>query len=85
MLRAIKMKQAELPINVLIVLVLSLIVFAIVVIMFLNKTGEQTENYNSCETKGGSCVKSAEECGYSAAQFKCPEKMVCCLNTQRIT
>ena len=74
------MKKGNLSIQTIVTFALLLIILVVIVFMISDKLGAAKRDANSCETKGGECVRNAGECDAGTAAFECPNNMVCCLN-----
>ena len=80
-------KSQGMPINVLIIAVISLVVLVVVLAIFSINFGKASQNIGSCVTKNGKCADSKGECetGYHIKIFvsgDCPNsdpKNLCCI------
>lgn len=81
-------KGVELTMNTMIIAIISLIVLAVILIIFSNTIGKNTEGLegiSSCEARGGGsgCVKEIVDCvdGTALPKVGCPdpEKSICCI------
>ena len=74
------MKKGDLSIQTIVSFTLLLIMLVVMLYLMSDKLGAARTDLKSCETKGGECVRNAEECDEGTAAFECPDNMVCCLN-----
>lgn len=74
------MKKGDLSIQMIVSFALLLIILVVMLYLVSDKLGATKRDVNSCETKGGECVRNAGECDAGTAAFECPDNMVCCLN-----
>lgn len=77
----IKIKRAQgLPMNVIILGVISLIVLVVLIYIIVNQTGIIKHSLQDCEAKDGDCVREGE-CSAIITDYECPyeETPVCCM------
>ena len=75
-----KRNAVGLPVNVIILAVIALVVLIVVIAIFTSKTGESVGTLNKCESRGGECQASGEDCKGPKIPNICPtEGDVCCI------
>ena len=80
-----KCKKSMSAISIVISLAAVMILVIIYISIFSEKSGIFSKNINSCDTKGGKCLKG---CGPDSAyvNFECQEKdQICCINPSQLT
>lgn len=80
-----KCKKSMSAISIIISLAAVMILVIIYISIFSEKSGIFSKTINSCETKGGKCLK---ECSPDSAyaNFECPGKgQICCINPSQLT
>ena len=75
-----KTKKAQgLPLNVIVLGVISLIILVVLIFILLNQSGILISGLESCTAKGGKCVASETECDATIMQYECSDDRLCCL------
>ncbi len=75
------MMKGNISMQTLILFILVMVVIVVMVLVFTGKVALFTQTTTTCESQGGGCVKSMDDCPYRIANFKCSdsEKDVCCM------
>ena len=81
----LRKKAQGLPMNVIVLGVISLIVLVVLIFIVVSQTGVLNKGLLDCQSKGGSCI-SESACSADVVNYNCPgdddegSDIVCCLS-----
>lgn len=75
------MKKAEMSMQIIVIAVISLVVLAVLLFIFLRGSNTAADSLTSCETTGGTCVAQNECTNGVPTKAECPDENepVCCV------
>ena len=74
-------KAQSLSINTIIIVAIALVVLVVIIVIFSRGSGIFTKDALGCESKGGSCVTSNNDCSGQISSFTCQKiKPICCMD-----
>ncbi len=74
------MKKANMALEIVVKIALAVIVVVIILYLVADKAGITGKNLNSCETKGGTCIKEISKCETGYIAYECPKDTYCCIS-----